>query len=74
MAGWTSGKIKHIEDPWSSGSSDAFGNSSQSNHVEPTVLINPQKAWDLLQWKPSHLGIMNALELYYQTWKAHKET
>jgi len=60
VAGWKDGKVKHIPIV------------EELKHVEPTVLINPQKAWDLLHWKPSHLGILNEMELYYHSWKGHK--
>jgi len=36
---------------------------------ETNVLINPQKAYDLLGWKPSHVGIINEIDIYYNSWK-----
>jgi len=41
--------------------------------IEPTVIINPQKAMDQLGWKPNHVGLLAEIETYFQSWKAHKE-
>jgi len=60
--GWN-GKVKFEEVP--------KGSSVQS--WEATVLINPQKAIDLLNWQPRHIGYLNEMDIYYRSWKAGKD-
>jgi len=43
------------------------------NDVEPTVLINPQKAVDVLGWQPRHTSFLREVEVYYHSWRASKE-
>jgi len=40
---------------------------------EGTVIVSPHKAMSLLDWQPKHLGYLNELEIYYQSYKAYKE-
>jgi len=39
---------------------------------ETNVIINPKKAYDLLGWRPSHVGVLNEIEIYYESWKASR--
>eukprot|EP01103_Thecamoeba_quadrilineata_P020184 TRINITY_DN8533_c0_g1_i1.p1 TRINITY_DN8533_c0_g1~~TRINITY_DN8533_c0_g1_i1.p1 ORF type:complete len:310 (-),score=45.55 TRINITY_DN8533_c0_g1_i1:147-1076(-) len=41
---------------------------------ETNVIINPQKAYDLLGWRPAHVGVVHEFELYYASWKAAQRT
>jgi len=61
--GWN-GKIRDEEIP--KDSVDLFV-------IEPTVIINPQKAMDELGWKPNHVGFLAEVETYYQSWKENRE-
>jgi len=41
---------------------------------EATVKINPQKAFQLLNWKPKHCGFLREIDIYYNSWKVAKAT
>jgi len=62
VAGWqgTKGDIKYNPE---------VTNKRQQNW-ETNVIINPQKAYDLLGWKPAYVGVLNEADIYYKTWKA----
>jgi len=62
-AGWkgTSANIKRVPLPDSE---------FRRKNWETNVIINPRKAFDLLGWKPKHVGILAEVEVYYASWKA----
>jgi len=62
VAGWKGSKsdIKYEPVP-----ADAY----RQQNWETNCIINPQKAYDLLGWKPQHVGVLNEFELYYASWK-----
>lgn len=60
-AGWKGTEI--VQEPLPA---DAF----RQKNWETNVIINAQKAYDLLGWKPSHIGVLNEVDLYYASWKA----
>jgi len=41
-----------------------------STDVNRTVILNPQKAIDLLGWTPRHIGLVDELEIYYLSYLA----
>ena len=41
-------------------------------NCEPTVIVNPRKAEDILGWVPKHVGFLKEIGIYYQSWK-HRE-
>jgi len=62
-AGWKGTVIKQVE---------VAENDLRVRNWETNVIINPQKAFDLLGWRPNHVGIVEEIELYYKSWKQHK--
>jgi len=61
-AGWRGNKsqIKNVPIP---------EQQKRMQNMEWNVVINPVKATDLLGWKPSHVGVIAEIDLYYQSWK-----
>jgi UDP-glucose 4-epimerase len=41
---------------------------------EGTVVVSPAKAMNLLEWQPKHLGYLSELDVYYQSYKACKNS
>eukprot|EP00009_Paramoeba_aestuarina_P016690 CAMPEP_0201536736 /NCGR_PEP_ID=MMETSP0161_2-20130828/62809_1 /ASSEMBLY_ACC=CAM_ASM_000251 /TAXON_ID=180227 /ORGANISM="Neoparamoeba aestuarina, Strain SoJaBio B1-5/56/2" /LENGTH=196 /DNA_ID=CAMNT_0047942643 /DNA_START=78 /DNA_END=668 /DNA_ORIENTATION=+ len=37
---------------------------------EWNVMINPQKAFTVLGWRPKHLAFLQEVQLYFETWQA----
>jgi len=63
-AGWKGTVIKQIEVP---------KDQPRVLNWETNVIINPQKAFDLLGWRPNHVGIVQEIELYYLSWKQQRK-
>jgi len=59
-AGWK-GKIVHIADI----PKDNF----MANLFEVNIVVNAQKAFNLLGWKENHLGLIAEIDTYYQSYK-----
>jgi len=65
-AGWTGTRdqIVYQEVP---------GHEDRLKNWETNVIINPRKATDVLGWQPAHIGVLNEIKTYYNSWKALKK-
>ncbi len=61
--GWT-GEVKYLELP---------PNNVVLKIYESHVVVNPQKAIDLLGWRPKHKSLLDEIDKYYKSWKLHHE-
>jgi len=62
-AGWKGTVTKQIDVP---------ADQPRLKNLEANVIINPQKAFDLLGWRPNHVGVVQEIDLYYLAWKQHR--
>eukprot|EP01113_Clastostelium_recurvatum_P041330 TRINITY_DN6549_c0_g1_i2.p1 TRINITY_DN6549_c0_g1~~TRINITY_DN6549_c0_g1_i2.p1 ORF type:complete len:315 (-),score=61.19 TRINITY_DN6549_c0_g1_i2:108-1025(-) len=63
-AGWQGGEVKHVP---------LGKDQERRQNWESNVIINPQKAYDLLGWRPHHVGVVAEIDLYYAAWKAARK-
>ena len=62
MAGLDFAKLKVVETPMDP-------NLPSDVLFENSVVIDPKKAEDVLQWRSSHLGFLQEMDLYYSSWQ-----
>eukprot|EP01090_Pellita_catalonica_P023451 TRINITY_DN9676_c0_g1_i1.p1 TRINITY_DN9676_c0_g1~~TRINITY_DN9676_c0_g1_i1.p1 ORF type:complete len:109 (-),score=18.71 TRINITY_DN9676_c0_g1_i1:46-372(-) len=41
----------------------------EANFVN-SIVVNPNKAIQVLNWNPTHLGLLHEMELYFKSWQA----